>query len=145
MKYSNGTEVEGIDELIKKLDYLPETLEECSKVALKSTAKEVYNEIIKYTPVSEVREIHGIDAMKVARNVKKFPNKLMIQTGLNEALRGNGSGVDYWEQIRGLWFQNFKTDEPNYGWWDKFIKSKREIFKKNLSKKLEKEIKKVLK
>lgn len=111
--------VEGLQEVIDKLqrltdDRLARTIQ---RRALKDVAEMVLNQMKHVTPVSSVRNIHGIDAENILSFTRKGSAGYKI--GLSNM---NGD----WERTRGLWFQNFKTDEPNYCWYTKFYNEHKE-------------------
>ena len=111
--------VEGLQEVIDKLqrltdDRLARTIQ---RRALKDVAEMVLNQMKHVTPVSTVRNIHGIDAENILSFTRKGSAGYKI--GLSNM---NGD----WERTRGLWFQNFKTDEPNYGWYTNFYNEHKE-------------------
>ena len=111
--------VEGLQEVIDKLqrltdDRLARTIQ---RRALKDVAEMVLNQMKHVTPVSTTRYIHGIDAENIISFTRKGSAGYKI--GLSNM---NGD----WERTRGLWFQNFKTDEPNYGWYTKFYNEHKE-------------------
>lgn len=43
-----------------------------------------------------------------------------------------------------VWFQNYKTDEPNYGWFDNNIRSNKELYREALMELVAEEIKPLL-
>ena len=97
--------VEGLQDIIDKLqrltdDKLATTIQ---RRALKDVAEMILNQMKSVTPVSTVRYIHGIDAEGIISFTRKGSAGYKI--GLNNM---NGD----WERTRGLWFQNFKSDEP---------------------------------
>ena len=111
--------VEGLQEVIDKLqrltdDRLARTIQ---RRALKDVAEMVLNQMKHVTPVSTVRYIHGIDAENIISFTRKGSAGYKI--GLSNM------NVD-WTRTRGLWYQNFKTDEPNYGWYTKFYNEHKE-------------------
>ena len=111
--------VEGLQEVIDKLqrltdDRLARTIQ---RRALKDVAEMVLNQMKHVTPVSTVRYIHGIDA----ENILSFTRK--GSAGYKIGL--SNMNVD-WTRTRGLWYQNFKTDEPNYGWYTNFYNEHKE-------------------
>ena len=117
--------VEGLQEVIDKLqrltdDRLARTIQ---RRALKDVAEMVLNQLKSVTPVSKVRNIHGIDAEGIF--AFRYDGRAGFKVGLTNQ---GGHGTDYWEQIRGVWFQNFKTDEPNFGWWTNMYHSRKEAW-----------------
>ena len=40
-----------------------------------------------------------------------------------------------------VWFQNYRTCEPNYGWFEKGVRSNKEVYREALMKYLAQEIK----
>ena len=40
-----------------------------------------------------------------------------------------------------VWFQNYRTSEPNYGWFDKNIRSNKELYREALMELVAEEIK----
>ena len=107
--------ITGLQELVDRVENLttPKMVKDIQKKALLPVAKSILNEMKGVTPVSSRRSIHGIDA----ENIISFRYNGL--GGYNIGL--NNAGAD-WERTRGLWFQNFKTDEPNYGWFDNFAR-----------------------
>ena len=43
-----------------------------------------------------------------------------------------------------VWYQNYKTDEPNYGWFEKGVRSNKEVYRQALMDMLADEIKSIL-
>lgn len=115
--------VEGLQELINKLEELTgdKLTKKLQKEAIEDVAKKVLEDMKVITPVSKVRTIHGIDA-----------------EGISSFSRGRSAGYKVglsnmngdWERVRGLWFQNFKIDEPNYGWYTNFYNQNKERYYK---------------
>lgn len=111
--------ITGLQELVDRVENLttPKVVKDIQKKALLPVAKSILNEMKGVTPVSPRRSIHGIDA----ENIISFRYNGL--GGYNIGL--NNAGAD-WERTRGLWFQNFKTDEPNYGWFDNFARGNKD-------------------
>ena len=111
--------ITGLQELVDRVENLttPKVVRDIQKKALLPVAKSILNEMKGVTPVSSRRNIHGIDA----ENIINFTYNGL--GGYNIGL--NNVGAD-WERTRGLWFQNFKTDEPNYGWFDNFARGNKD-------------------
>ena len=111
--------ITGLQELVDRVENLttPKMVRDMQKKALIPVAKSILNEMKGVTPVSPRRSIHGIDA----ENIISFRYNGL--GGYNIGL--NNAGAD-WERTRGLWFQNFKTDEPNYGWFDNFARGNKD-------------------
>ena len=111
--------ITGLQELVDRVESLtdPKIVRDMQKKALLPVAKNILNEMKGVTPVSTRRSIHGIDA----ENIINFTYNGL--GGYNIGL--NNAGAD-WERTRGLWFQNFKTDEPNYGWFDNFARGNKD-------------------
>ena len=111
--------ITGLQELVDRVENLttPKMVRDMQKKALLPVAKSILNEMKGVTPVSHRRSIHGIDA----ENIIRFTYNGL--GGYNIGL--NNAGAD-WERTRGLWFQNFKTDEPNYGWFDNFARGNKD-------------------
>ena len=111
--------ITGLQELVDRVESLtdPKMVRNMQKKALLPVAKSILNEMKGVTPVSFRRNIHGIDA----ENIISFRYNGL--GGYNIGL--NNAGAD-WERTRGLWFQNFKTDEPNYGWFDNFARGNKD-------------------
>ena len=109
----------GLQELVDRVENLttPKMVKDIQKKALLPVAKSILNEMKGVTPVSSRRSIHGIDA----ENIISF--RYNDLGGYNIGL--NNAGAD-WERTRGLWFQNFKTDAPNYGWVDNFARGNKD-------------------
>ena len=118
---------QGFDLIIKRLDELTDIgFKECAKPALKKTAERVKNDMVSAAPVSTRRDIHGRDAINTSSmRIGKY--NLYMDVGFSSNMRGHGS--DYWTQVRGLWFQEYKTDEPNFGWYTKAVKSNQNSYK----------------
>ena len=115
--------IEGLQELIDKLESLTDErlVTKLQKQALKPVADDILKEVKEKTPVSTVRNIHGVDAENIF--AFRYDGRAGYKVGLTNQ---GGTGADYWEQIRGVWFQNFKIDEPNYGWWTNMYHSQKE-------------------
>ena len=134
---------DGLQELIDKLEGINEdSLSKIEKEVLNEVGEKIEKDMKSVAPVSKVRDIHGVDAIKKG-NVSRLGQRMSIKIGLSEVLRGHGG--DYWTQIRGLWFQNFKTDEPNYGWFDKFRDANKKNYVKEVREKLKDKINNLLK
>ena len=123
--------VEGLQELIDKLEGLTDQkfVDKVQKGALKKQADAILNEMKNVTPVSTVRNIHGIDAERILSF--RYDGKGGYKIGLTNM------GGD-WERTRGVWFQNYKTDEPNFGWWTNFYKANRERWLKEAKESIRK-------
>ena len=115
--------IEGLQELVNKLESITDEkmVTKMQKEALEPVAKMVLSTMISETPVSTRRNIHGVDAEGIF--AFRYDGRAGFKVGLTNQ---GGHGTDYWEQIRGVWFQNFKIDEPNYGWWTNMYNSKKE-------------------
>ena len=115
--------IEGLQALVDKLEKITDEkmVTKMQKEALKPVAEQVLEEMKSKTPVSTRRNIHGIDAEGIF--AFRYDGRAGFKVGLTNQ---GGHGTDYWEQIRGVWFQNFKTDEPNYGWYTKFYNEHKE-------------------
>lgn len=127
-------EEEGFDLVIKKLNELTDIgFKECAREPLKKVAEEVYHDMWSKAPMSTERDIHGIDAIgKSKMRMSKNGYNFYISVGISQTIQGGGSGADYWEQIRGLWFQEWKIDEPNYGWYTRAVLNNKDSYKKHL-------------
>lgn len=129
-------EEEGFDELIKKLNSLSEgALKECAKPALKNVAEKVSEDMKSCAPVSTVRDIHGVDYIgKTGIRTAKSGYYSYTDVGFSTTISGHGEA--YWNAVRGLWFQEFKIDEPNYGWYSRNILAKKDVYQKELEENL---------
>lgn len=114
---TSGIEVVGLKGLIDKMEELgnENLAKRLQKQAIEPVAKQVLDEMKSVTPVSTRRNIHGI----TAENLFQFSYNGGGGYKVGITNQG-GHGDAYWELIRGVWFQNFKTDEPNFGWYTKF-------------------------
>lgn len=136
--------IEGLNELIEKLNVMDEKLtNRIAKNVIKEVAEDIKEDIKSVAPVSTERNIHGIDAIDVGK-ITKSKGYIGTKVGFSESIRAGGSGADYWTTVRGLWYQNFKTDEPNFGWYDKNIKSQKEQYRQALMDLLKIEITDIL-
>ena len=115
--------IEGLQALVDKLEKITDEkmVTKMQKEALKPVAEQILEEMRSQTPVSTRRNIHGIDAEGIF--AFRYDGRAGFKVGLTNQ---GGHGTDYWEQIRGVWFQNFKTDEPNFGWWTNMYHSRKE-------------------
>ena len=122
-----SVQVKGLQELVDKLESLTDekVVTQIQKKALKKKANGLLREMQNETPVSTVRDIHGIDAENIISF--RYDGRAGYRIGITNQ---GGSGADYWEQIRGVWFQNFKTDEPNFGWWTNLYQQNRDRWMK---------------
>lgn len=93
-------------------------------------------------PVSRVRNIHGVDGINVGNFIHR-EGFSQVKVGMSAAISGHGE--EYWELVRGLWMQNFKSDEKHFQWYDKFLNKNKERYLKQLEEDLSKEIRKLLK
>lgn len=110
--------IEGLQELVDKISILEDEkiAEKIQRESLKKNADMILRQMEDVTPVSKVRDIHGIDAENIVSY--SYSGYKGYKIGITNQ---GGHGADYWEQIRGVWFQQWKTDEPNYGWWTKLL------------------------
>lgn len=117
--------IEGLQALVDKLEKITDEkmVTKMQKEALKPVAENILDEMKSKTPVSTRRNIHGIDAEGIF--AFRYDGRAGFKVGLTNM---GGHGTDYWEQIRGVWFQNFKTDEPNFGWWTNMYHSRKEAW-----------------
>ena len=135
--------ITGLDELKAKLESLSDSeIKRMSKEVLEEVAEEIKDDMKGVAPVSTVRKIHGRDAITTGKVMTSRFGSQSVEVGLKEIL--NGHGGSYWEQIRGLWFQNFKTDEPNYGWFNNFRDSNKDKYTQELKKGLKEALDKKL-
>lgn len=135
--------ITGLDKLNAKLESLSDSeIKRMNKKVLEDVADEVKNDLKNTAPVSKVRNIHGRDAIEKGKVMSSSVGGQYVEVGLKEIL--NGHGADYWTQIRGLWFQNFKTDEPNYHWFDDFKNSNKNEYLQELKKGLKEALDKKL-
>ena len=113
-----SAEIDGLQELVDKLNKLTDDkfVDKLQKKALKPQADGILRQMQGVTPVSTRRNIHGIDAEGIVSY--SYSGYKGYKIGISNM---NGHGADYWTQIRGVWFQQWKTDEPNYGWWTKLL------------------------
>ena len=127
---------EGFDRLINKLNNLSDAgFKECARPALTDTATKLSTDIKAYAPVSTVRTIHGVDYIgKTGIRTAKSGYYFYADVGFSTTIRGHGE--DYWTAVRGLWFQEFKTDEPNFGWYSRNILSKKNKYQDVLEENL---------
>lgn len=86
--------ITGLQELVDRVESLtdPKMVRNMQKKALLPVAKSILNEMKSVTPVSSIRNIHGIDA----ENIISFTYNCL--GGYNIGL--NNAGVD-WERTRG--------------------------------------------
>ena len=117
--------IEGLQALVDKLEKITDEkiVAKMQKEALEPVAEDILKEIKQSTPVSTRRNIHGVDAEGIF--AFRYDGRAGYKVGLTNQ---GGHGTDYWEQIRGVWFQNFKTDEPNFGWWTNMYQSRKETW-----------------
>lgn len=110
--------IEGLQELVDKVSKLTDDkiTEKIQKKELKKHADSILRQMEDVTPVSKVRNIHGIDAENIVSY--SYSGYKGYKIGITNQ---GGHGDAYWNQIRGVWFQQWKTDEPNYGWWTKLL------------------------
>lgn len=115
-----SAEIDGLQELVDKLSKLTDDkfVDKLQKKALKPQADGILRQMQSVTPVSTRRNIHGIDAEGIV--TYRYNNKGGYKIGITNQ---SGHGADYWEQIRGVWFQQWKTDEPNFHWWTRLLDS----------------------
>jgi hypothetical protein len=131
---------EGIEELISKLSALDKNLtNRVAKRSVKMVAEKIKEDMLKVAPVSTERNVHGISAIDVGK-IRTSKGYVKTEVGFSTII-GAGSGADYWYVVRGLWFQNYKTDEPNYGWFEKGVRSNKELYREALMELLANEIK----
>ena len=72
-------------------------------------------------PKSPRHSVHGADIMEMVTFSKRG------RKGYEIGLTNQGLG-DKWSISRGLWFQEYKTDEKNYQWFTKWIKSEKKSY-----------------
>ena len=90
------------------------------EIVLKAVAKEVLNDMQTIAPKSPRHSVHGADIMEMVTFSKRG------RKGYEIGLTNQGLG-DKWSISRGLWFQEYKTDEKNYQWFTKWIKSVKKL------------------
>ena len=132
---------EGLEELISKLSVLDKNLtNRVAKRSVKMVAEKIKEDMLKVAPVSTERNVHGINAIDVGK-IRTNKGYVKTEVGFSTIINAGGGGADYWTIVRGLWFQNYKTDEPNYGWFEKGVRSNKELYREALMELLANEIK----
>ena len=132
---------EGLDELILKLNSLNKNLtNRVAKHSVQKVAEKIKNDMIDVAPVSTERDVHGISLIDVGK-IRISKGYVKTEVGFSTIIRAGGGGADYWTVVRGLWFQNYRTCEPNYGWYEKGVRSNKEVYREALMKYLAQEIK----
>jgi hypothetical protein len=130
-----------LDELISKLNILNKNLtNRVAKRSVEKVAEKIKDDMLKVAPVSTERKVHGIDAIDVGK-IRTNKGYVKTEVGFSTIIGAGGGGADYWTVVRGLWFQNYKTDEPNYGWFEKGVRSNKELYREALMELLANEIK----
>ena len=133
---------EGLEELISKLNVLNKNLtNRVAKRSVETVAEKIKQDMLEVAPVSTERKVHGISLIDVG---KIRTNKGYVKTEVGFSTFITGSGADYWTIVRGLWFQNYKTDEPNYGWFETGVRSNKEVYREALMELVANEIKPLL-
>ena len=127
---------EGFDKLINKLNNLSDAaFKECARPALNDTATKLKGDMKSYAPVSTTRPIHGVDSIgKTGIRMARSGYYYYFDVGFSRIIGGHGA--DYWTAVRGLWFQEFKTDEPNFGWYSRNVLSKKNKYQDVLEENL---------
>ena len=115
--------IDGLQELINAVEKISDerTVTQLQKKALKPVAKEVLNDMQTIAPKSPRHSVHGADIMEMVTFSKRG------RKGYEIGLTNQGLS-DKWSISRGLWFQEYKTDEPNYQWFTKWIKSEKQSY-----------------
>ena len=132
---------EGLDELIFKLNALNKNLtNKVAKHAVETVAQKIKLDMLDVAPVSTERSVHGISMIDVGK-VRTSKGYVKTEVGFSTIIRAGGGSADYWTIVRGLWFQNYRTCEPNFGWFEKGVRSNKEIYRQALMKYLAQEIK----
>lgn len=92
-----SVQVKGLQELVDKLESLTDekVVTQIQKKALKKKANGLLREMQNETPVSTVRDIHGIDAENIISF--RYDSRAGYRIGITNQ---GGSGADYWEQIK---------------------------------------------
>lgn len=135
---------EGLEELIQKLNVLDKNLtNRVAKRSVKVVAEKIKEDMLKVAPVSTERDVHGISAIDVGK-IRTNKGYVKTEVGFSTIIGAGGGGADYWYVVRGLWFQNYKTDEPNYGWFEKGVRSNKELYREALMELVAEEIKPLL-
>lgn len=90
--------IEGLQELVDKVNKLTDDkiTEKIQREALKPHAKSILRDMQGVTPVSTVRDIHGIDAENIVSY--SYSGYKGYKIGISNM---NGHGDAYWQQIRG--------------------------------------------
>ena len=135
---------EGLEELISKLNVLNKNLtNRVAKRSVETVAEKIKQDMLEVAPVSTERKVHGISLIDVGK-IRTSKGYVKTEVGFSTIIRAGGGGADYWYIVRGLWFQNYKTDEPNYGWFEKGVRSNKEVYRQALMELLAEEIKQYL-
>ena len=111
----------GFDELMKQLnDLSANEMNNIAQPVVKSIAKQIKSEMVQKAPydTSQVNKEHGIDYIKTVSYTKK--GIVGSAAGLRNIMEANS-----WDITRGLWFTNFVTSSPNFGWWFAFTEEMR--------------------
>ena len=132
---------EGLEELIFKLNALNKNLtNRVAKHSVQKVAEKIKHDMISVAPVSTERDVHGISLIDVGK-IRTSKGYVKTEAGFSTIIRAGSGSADYWTVVRGLWYQNYKTDEPNFGWFEKGVRSNKEVYRQALMELLAKEIK----
>ena len=132
---------DGLEELIFKLSDLNKNLtNKVAKRSVKTVAEKIKHDMISAAPVSTERDVHGISLIDVGK-IRTSKRYVKTEAGFSTIIRAGSGSADYWTVVRGLWYQNYKTDEPNFGWFEKGVRSNKEVYRQALMELLAKEIK----
>ncbi|MBO5384910.1 hypothetical protein J6A64_01220 [bacterium] len=131
--------VTGLQELIDLTEKLggEDAIVDVSKPVLKNYAAKIATDLRTEAPIdlrTPGKTKHGRQATKQYATVKKR-GKVIQPVGLKSILSNPGES----DFKRGLWFQQFKTDEPNFGWWTRFVERTRAKYSDAIVQDLKKE------
>ena len=111
-----------------------------AKHSVQKVAEKIKHDMISVAPVSTERDVHGISLIDVGK-IRTSKGYVKTEAGFSTIIRAGSGSADYWTVVRGLWYQNYKTDEPNFGWFEKGVRSNKEVYRQALMELLAKEIK----
>lgn len=108
--------ITGLQELVDKVSKLTDdrVVSQMQKKALEPVAKSILNEMKVVSPVSYRTPLHGRDEEKIVRFTYQRIG------GYNIGLNNMNSN---WDVTKGLWYQNWRTDMPNFHWFNDFAET----------------------
>lgn len=125
--------ISGMKELMNQLAELEKVGERVKDDIVRECAEDVKEHLVSVAPVDASNKgHHGNEFIQVKQLRDGYSNgSFYVDIGLSD-----NKGEKNWEIWRGLWFQEYKTDEPNFGWMTKAFKEVKAPVQRKMRKKL---------